>query len=175
MKAHHTANPFVATIGDLNPNQAATKPVEITAAPAWRVELSHLLDDEPLSFQGELTLTSGGLVVRGTLRGKVRHTCTRCLTQLDDTVEVDVAQLIIKADTTARDEEDYVYADDVVDLEPVLRDELLLALPMLPTCVDGCEQLVEVPGSDLNTSTPNDTGESVSPFAVLKDLLDHEQ
>jgi uncharacterized protein len=168
-------DPFVVTVGDLSPNQVATKPVEIVASPGWHVELSRVRGATPLRFEGDLTLTSGGLVVRGTLRGTVGHICTRCLTEWDDDVIVDVAQLVVKEGTADHGEEDYLYSGDVANLEPVLRDELLLALPLLPTCPDGCEQLVEVLDSDLNTSTPNDTGESVSPFAVLKDLLDHEQ
>jgi uncharacterized protein len=170
-----SANSFLIAVGDLSSNRVVTKPVAIEATPDWHVELSRVLDDPAVRFEGELTLTSGGLVVRGTLRGTACHTCTRCLAEWNDTAVVDVAQLILEDGSADQTDEDYLYSGNVVDLEPVLRDELLLALPMLPTCPDGCEQLVEVPGSDLNTSTPNDTGESVSPFAVLKDLLDHEQ
>jgi len=168
------SSPFLVSIGELNPNRVTGKPVEITATPAWEVELSRLNDDPPVMFSGELTLTSGGLVVRGRATASVRHTCSRCLTEWDAEVGANLAQLIVRRDSPDHDDEDYLYSGDIVDLEPVLRDELLLALPLLPTCPDGCKQLVEEPNSDLNAVTPNDSGESVSPFAVLKDLLDHE-
>jgi uncharacterized protein len=168
------SNPFVFNVGDLGSNHVATKPVRIEAAPGWHVELSRVADDRPVTFDGELTMTSGGLVVRGALLGTAIHTCTRCLARWDEAVMVEVAQLVAGVDVADPEDEDYVYSGNDVDLEPVLRDEFLLALPMLPSCPDGCEQLVEVSSNDLNTPAPNDTGESVSPFAVLKDLLDHE-
>lgn len=168
-------SPFEITLGDLDARRVTAKPVTITAAADWRVELSRVLPEPEVGFDGEVTMTSGGLVVRGLMHGTVRHTCSRCLAEHDEAVAVDVAQLVVRKDEAGDgEEEDYTYAADVVDLEPVLRDEMLLALPMLPVCPAGCEQLVEVPDNDLNAGTPNDTGESVSPFAVLKDLLDHE-
>jgi uncharacterized protein len=168
-------SPFEVTLGDLNARRVTGKPVTIVASPDWHVELSRVLTDPEVGFDGEVTMTSGGLVVRGLMDGVVRHTCSRCLAEFNESVDVDVAQLVVKqGDAGSGDDDDYTYTADVVDLEPVLRDEMLLALPMLPVCPAGCEQLVEVADSDLNAGTPNDTGESVSPFAVLKDLLDHE-
>jgi uncharacterized metal-binding protein YceD (DUF177 family) len=61
---------------------------------------------------------------------------------------------------------------DEIDLEPFLRDEVLLDLPMGPACPDGCREVVTTPESDLNTGSPGDDAESGSPFAVLRELFE---
>ncbi len=67
---------------------------------------------------------------------------------------------------------DYVIDGLELDLEPILRDELLLALPLSPTCGPGCKGVVDAAKTGLNTGTPDDDGDSSSPFAVLRDLLE---
>jgi len=69
-------------------------------------------------------------------------------------------------------DDEYHLAGNVLDLEQLLRDEVLLAMPVAPVCGPDCPGLVAVAGSGLNTSTPDQEDESASPFAALKDLLD---
>ena len=59
----------------------------------------------------------------------------------------------------------------------MLRDEVVLAMPMIPTCGDDCpglevDHLVSERESGLNTGAPGDEGAKTSPFAVLQDLFD---
>ena len=61
----------------------------------------------------------------------------------------------------------YPIEEAEIDLEPFVRDEALLSLPLLPECPDGCAVVVTTPETDLNTDLPGDG----SPFAVLRDLL----
>jgi uncharacterized protein len=103
----------------------------------------------------------------------VHHTCHRCIDEWGEETVVPVDQLVVEA--SRADEDDYTYSGDELDLEPILRDEVLLAMPLVPTCPTGCEGLVDSPQTDLNTPTPEEQGETSSPFAVLKDLLDEGQ
>ena len=83
----------------------------------------------------------------------------------------DVTQLI--ATNVEDDEEaDYVLDADIYDFESLVRDELMLDLPIAPLCGPGCEGLVAATGSDLNTDLSEDERVESSPFSVLKDLLD---
>ena len=98
-----------------------------------------------------------------------RHTCHRCLDEWDDEVSLDIAQMYV---TDGEEEADYVVTWPEVDLEPMMRDEVLLALPLVPTCPDGCPGVVGGVESGLNIPTSDVLGDSASPFAVLKDMLD---
>jgi uncharacterized metal-binding protein YceD (DUF177 family) len=55
----------------------------------------------------------------------------------------------------------------------VLRDAVLLAVPLSPTCQEDCRGLCAVCGADLNGgSCPGHDDEPDSPFASLRGLLD---
>ena len=144
--------------------------VGVTAEVEWGVEMSRVVAEPALEAELELSALSGGIRVHGTATVTVHHTCHRCLDEWDEEVDVPVDQLFV--DASRADEDDYTYSGDELDLEPMLRDEVLLAMPLVPTCPDECEGLVDSPQTDLNTPTPEEQGETSSPFAVLKDLLD---
>lgn len=74
----------------------------------------------------------------------------------------------------SEDDESYPLGGQEIDVEQMLRDEVLLSLPIAHTCGEDCPGVVNSPGTDLNTDTSGDEGDSRSPFAVLKDLLEPE-
>lgn len=160
---------FVVPIGELRHERAEPKPVEVEEAVEWALDLSRVMADPPLRARMSLVPVQGGILVDGAITADVRHTCHRCLDEWVESVEVPVAQLFL---TEPDDDADYVADGIEIDLEPLIRDELLLALPLVPTCRQGCRGVVDGVESDLNTPTPDDLGDSSSPFAVLKDLLD---
>ncbi len=106
----------------------------------------------------------------GTLSARVTHSCHRCLDAWEETIDLHVTQLYI--DKGDGDDTDYAIDGWNIDLEPMLRDEVLLALPLAPTCGDDCRGVVEARETGLNTPTPGVESASSSPFAVLRDLFD---
>ena len=166
-----TRSPFVFPIGDLVRDRAEPRDVEVDASVDWRVELSSVLPDPPLSANLTLSPMPGGILVRGTVTGMARHSCHRCLADNDEPYSVSVAELFVRPEDATED--DYVVDGDLLDLEPLLRDDVLLAMPMLPTCA-ACGELVDTSQTGLNTDVP-EADESRSPFAVLKDLFEPGQ
>lgn len=86
-----------------------------------------------------------GVLVSGTASAPVAGQCARCLDPLVDSLEVELTELFAYPDTatdgsTDPDEVSRV-VDGLVDLEPVVRDALLLALPQAPLCSEGCPGL----------------------------------
>jgi uncharacterized protein len=165
-------SPFLQPIGDLLRDRAESRDVDLGAPVDWHVELSRLLPDPELTAELTLVPMPGGILVRGSVRGVARHTCHRCLDEWDEPFEVPVAQLYSRPDSAGED--DYVLQGDVIDLEPMLIDEVLLTMPLVPTCGEDCPGLVDDSETDLNTSVP-EADDSRSPFAVLKDLFDPGQ
>jgi len=164
-----TRSPFVVTIAELRRERARPKPVEIDEAVDWQLDLARILPDPPLRAQLTLEPVNGGIMVEGSVEAAVRHTCHRCLDEWTGEVAAHVAQLFVAADG---EDVDYEIDGPAIDLEPLIRDEVLLALPLVPTCPEGCAGVVDGTKSGLNTPTPDDIGDSSSPFAVLKDLLE---
>ena len=86
-----------------------------------------------------------GVLVSGTASVSVTGECARCLDPLVDRLEVELTELFAYPDTatdqsTDPDEVSRV-VDDLIDLEPLVRDAVLLALPQAPLCRDDCPGL----------------------------------
>lgn len=76
-----------------------------------------------------------GLTVRGTVRAPWQGECRRCLRAVSADIVVGVAEVF---DARPVEGETYPIDGDHVDLEPMVRDAVLLALPMAPLCDEAC-------------------------------------
>ncbi len=97
-----------------------------------------------------------GVLVSGTVRGRAIGECVRCLDEVVDDVEVPFTELFAyperaeAAREEGADEEDVrVLESDLIDLEPVLRDTVVPALPFTPLCGPDCPGLCSVCGVHL--------------------------
>ncbi|MGA4874847.1 DUF177 domain-containing protein [Streptomyces lydicamycinicus] len=106
----------------------------------------------PIELDLRLESVMDGVLVTGTGRATVKGECVRCLEPLERELDADFQEMFAYPDADARvhedagddaeDEEDTLFLeDDLFDLEPVLRDAVVLALPMQPVCQDDCPGL----------------------------------
>ncbi len=100
------------------------------------------------------------VVVHGTIDAALRVPCARCLEDVDIDVHADVSVLYVpgsKVKDTPKDAEvEYTLEDaeadtlpydgETVVLDDLVRDELLLGLPMIPLCSDDCPGMSPAPG-----------------------------
>jgi len=113
--------------------------------------------------QGELVLTSTGRTVclTGGVHTALTLVCGACLKPFRQPLEVSVeeefaratASVIPSRGETALGPEDFVVPvgrDETVDLTEVVRQHLVLAVPIAPRCGDGCRGLCATCGADLN-------------------------
>ena len=115
-----------------------------------------------------------GVLVSGTAQVPLSGECGRCLEALDDELVVDLQELFAYAESdTGGDEEAARMEGDLLDLEPVLRDAVVLALPLTPLCREDCSGLCVDCGGRLD-DLPDDHGhEAPDPrWAGLAGLLD---
>ncbi len=110
-----------------------------------------------------------GVLVSGTARATVAGECVRCLDPLERTLEAGFQELYsYSADAAAED--DHVLEGDLLDLEPVVRDAIVLALPLQPVCRDDCPGLCPECGARLG-GEPGHKHEAVDPrWAALMKL-----
>lgn len=98
-----------------------------------------------LSLDLRLESVSEGVLVSGTVTGPLAGECGRCLRPIGTDLVVTVQELFAYPDSTtgATTEEDEVgrIQGDLIDLEPILRDAVMLALPANPLCRDDCPGL----------------------------------
>ena len=97
-----------------------------------------------------------GVLVSGTALVQLTGECSRCLDPISDELEVDLQELYAYEETDERgrvvrrmpgstdadeDDEQRHVVGDLLDLEPVLRDAVVLDLPLAPVCRDDCPGL----------------------------------
>lgn len=114
-----------------------------------------------------------GVLVSGVVSATASGQCVRCLDNLQREVEVDVQQLYVypgQMPGDADDEETDELVGDLIDVEPVVRDAVVLALPFQPVCREDCPGLCSECGVHL-ADQPGHHHEQVDPrWAVLQSL-----
>jgi uncharacterized protein len=134
------------------------------------LRLGETVVEDTAGFEARLQATSNAIMVKLEASAMAHVVCTRCLTEWDEPVEVDVTQPF----TRVEDEDGYrIEHGDFIDLAPMVRDEVALALEAAPLCRQDCRGLCPTCGADLNTDPCAGHGEEhESPFSVLRQLLD---
>jgi uncharacterized protein len=91
---------------------------------------------------------SGGIEVAGTVAAPWVGVCRRCAVAVSGDLCIAVHERF--GEGTASEDEMYPVADDAIDLGPLVRDAIVLDLPMAPLCRDDCAGLCPQCGADRN-------------------------
>ena len=92
----------------------------------------------PFDVDAQIALAERELVVRADIRCPLRMICGRCLEEFPSTVDVDAVFSY------------HVQPSDVVDITDDVRQEIILAYPMIPVCTPDCKGLCRECGHNLN-------------------------
>lgn len=111
--------------------------------------------EDPVELDLHLDAVVDGILVRGALRFEVELACARCLEGQRRSIDVDVAELFFdpaKLEHEDDDEPGYLIIDDLtaIDLSTMVRDALLIDLPVRVLCRDDCQGLCPECGADRN-------------------------
>lgn len=90
-----------------------------------------------------------GVLASGTARARVEGECVRCLEPIGQELEVEFQELFAYPDREIEDDEVGRLEDDELDLEPLIRDAVVLALPYQPVCREDCPGLCPRCGASL--------------------------
>ncbi|HEY9371284.1 DUF177 domain-containing protein [Streptomyces sp.] len=117
----------------------------------------------PVELELRLESVMEGVLVTGTARASAEGECVRCLEPVELDLDVDYQEMFsypasddrgrskaVAGDEAEDDESMTPLEDGMFDLEPVLRDAVVLALPMQPVCREDCAGLCSECGINLN-------------------------
>jgi uncharacterized protein len=159
--------PFVLEVRELGRRPGSMRAVraDVPAPADLAVGMAAIPADASLTLDLRLESVVEGVLVSGTVTAPVTGECARCLGPVSDTVTVPVTELFAYPDsaTEQTSDEDEVshLVGDLLDLEPVVRDALVLDLPLSPLCRDDCrglcagcgERLDDLPDDHTHTTT----------------------
>ena len=143
------------------------------------IEVLGVPEGSPVDLDLRLEAVVEGVLVTGTAQVVLEGECARCLDPIHDDVEVRFQELCVYPDQHVDPDEELEVSklqDDLVDLEPLLRDAVVLALPFQPLCQDDCPGLCAECGARIADDPDHTHGEPVDPrWAALASLTEPEQ
>ncbi|CUR56642.1 conserved hypothetical protein [metagenome] len=145
------------------------------------IEVLRVPEGSPVSLDLRLEAVMEGVLVTGTARAALEGECARCLEPISDEIETPFQELFVYDDEDSHhghgDEDDGVsrLEDDLLDLEPLLRDAVVLSLPFQPLCEDDCPGLCTECGARLADDPDHSHDAVIDPrWAGLTTLVQDE-
>ncbi len=178
--------PLVLDTRELGRRPGSQREVELTVpAPAQLgIEVLSVPEGAPVELDLRLEAVMEGVLLTGTATAGLAGECVRCLQPIEDEIHVDLQELYVypdqhdkaaEHDDSDLDDETSQLEDDLLDLEPLLRDAVVLALPFQPLCQDDCPGLCAECGARLADDTDHRHEEAVDPrWAALQELASGE-
>lgn len=134
----------------------------------------------PVEGTVHLSRTNRGLLVRASLRTGLRDVCSRCLHEITVPLALTIDEealpsidLVSGLPLDTSGEPDAVRLTDhhELELEPLVRDAIVLAEPIAPLCRPDCPGLCLVCGEELATGKHDHPEAEIDPrLAALRDL-----
>jgi uncharacterized protein len=156
--------PFVLDTRELGRRPGSMRHVRRTVdAPAgWALELVRVPAGAPVVLDLRMESVVDGVLVSGGVHVPVDAECARCLDQVHAEIDVDVQELFAYEPADAGDEQPLLVGD-LLDLEPLVRDAVVLGLPVNPVCSDDCEGLCATCGARLADIDDNHSHDETDP------------
>jgi uncharacterized metal-binding protein YceD (DUF177 family) len=95
---------------------------------------------EPLEYDLDVEQNGNNLLIQGNLQLLLDCECVRCLRPFKYEIALDPYEVIIPLEG----EDKAVITNDLVDLTPYLREDILLAFPQHPLCEADCDRVPEL-------------------------------
>lgn len=129
-------NPFLIDVAEELRHPGARRTLAFTAPlPGVALSTTRVPDDADVLADLVIEAQGATIVVQGTVRAAWVGECRRCLGPTSGEISVDVHE-IFEADPV--EGETFLLDGERVDLAPMLRESLALALPLAPLCSDDC-------------------------------------
>lgn len=139
-----------------------------------RVAESTVRPDAEVEAEAVLDSVDGGIEVTATIQAPWAGECRRCLKPVTGRLRTRVREMYrprAVGEPQDEDEETYPLTGEQLDLRPLVRDAILLDLPIAPLCREDCQGICATCGADLNDGPCGCPPASADPrWAVLDQL-----
>ncbi len=166
--------PLVFDIRSLGPASARSESRTVPAPADLGSGMVRVPEGGDLHLEVQLEDVSDGVLVTAAVTAPLIGECARCLDEFTSSTEVRFCELFAN-DPGESEDDGYLLDGDLLDLEPALRDALVLELPLSPLCREDCAGLCSKCGVKLADAEPGHTHpDDGGVWAALKDLFGPE-
>lgn len=163
-------SPYIVSVRELLRRPGEMRESELTfEAPEQLGEgAAAVPESEQVDVELRLESLHDGILASGRVTSTARGECVRCLDPVELDVDVTFQELF---SYEPDDAVDFTVEDDAVDLEPLVRDAIVLALPFQPLCDPDCPGLDPETGEKRSSSADGPAEEGLDPrWAALEDF-----
>ena len=171
---HVTKTPYTIDVYDLmhRPGEMRERALDITAPESLGTPVIGIPAGGELHVDVRLESLHDGILVSADVDGDAVGECVRCLIEVSQPVQVEFQELFAYSEDEAFE---YEVHEDMIDLEPVIRDAVVLSLPFQPVCQQDCTGLCPQCGVRLLDNPGHKHEEPIDPrWAALGGLADFE-
>ena len=163
--------PLVFQTATLGPASARSEERVVPAPADLGSGMVRVPEGGEISLRVLLEEVSEGVLVTASAAAPLIGECSRCLDEFRSSTEVTFSELFVASADDAG-EDGYLLDGDLLDLEPALRDALVLELPLSPLCSADCAGLCGICGVRLADADPGHWHEpDAGVWLALKDFF----
>jgi uncharacterized protein len=165
---------------DLDHRKGEPLPFRVTLDPA---ELKNRHQEirglTPVETAGEAEKLGNLYYVKGAMNADVDFVCARCLKPFTEHTTVPFAETFATSGGEIELDEDsdiHLLTGDEIELDPLLQEDFLLAMPSFPLCEEDCKGLCPACGINRNEGNCSCNTERIDPrLAALADFFGKEK
>lgn len=133
-------SPLTLPVRDLigHPGQMREQALETVAPERYGEAVAVVPEGAPVTIALRLESVHEGILASGVISTTAEAQCVRCLEPVDFELEAEFQELFAYS---GQDGYDYQVVDETIDLDQVVRDQVVLELPFQPVCSDDCPGL----------------------------------
>lgn len=136
---------------------------DVPAPDGMGIDVIGVPPGSPIALELRLESVVEGVLVSGTATVTVTGECGRCLEPIELELVIDVQELYLYPGMEPDDAEASRMEGELIDLEPLIRDEVVLELPFMPLCREECAGLCPTCGANLNADPRHTHGDVIDP------------
>lgn len=135
--SNNVQSPYIVPVFDLmhRPGEMRERELDIVVPEGFGNAVISVPAGDELNVDLRMESLHDGILVSADIAGTAVGECVRCLIEVRLPVEVDIQELFAYSHDEAFD---YEVQEDAIDLEPVVRDAVVLSLPFQPVCQEDC-------------------------------------
>lgn len=126
---------------------------------------------KPVTLDGDVVIVENVIRLEGKVTTELGLSCSRCLTSFNYDIDFQIHENF--SNNPENKDDEIIFIDsDIIDITEIIKNNIILSLPIKKLCKDDCKGLCQVCGSNLNISSCNCNDDTVDPrLAKLKDLF----
>lgn len=166
--------PYTVDVYDLmhRPGEMRERVLDVTVPEDFGNAVIGMRTGTSLHIDLRMESLHDGILVSAEVDGMAVGECGRCLIDIEEPVQVEFQELFAYSSDEAFE---YEVHEDTIDLEPVIRDAVVLSLPFQPVCQEDCLGLCPQCGVRLLDNPGHKHEEAIDPrWAALGNLAGFE-